>query len=83
MKEQYGENIKLLFSDTDSIWFDVKTNDLYEERKNNKDLSDFPSIQKDILYDETNKERVRIMKDETKSNPMQEFYRNATKDIFN
>ena len=73
MKYQYGENIILLFSDTDSIWFDVKTNDLYEDRKNNKDLYDFPSIQKHILYDETNKKRVRIMKDETKSNPMQEF----------
>ena len=33
----------------------------------------FPSVQKHILYDETNKKRVRIMKDETKSNPMQEF----------
>ena len=41
MKEQYGENIKLLFSDTDSICFEVKTNDLYEDRKNNKDLYDF------------------------------------------
>ena len=58
MKEQYGENIKLLFSDTDSICFEVKTNDLYEDMKNNKDLYDFPSIQKHILYDETNKKRV-------------------------
>ena len=33
----------------------------------------FPSVQKHILYDETNKKRVRIMKYETKSNPMQEF----------
>ena len=39
MKEQYGENIKL-FSDTDSIWFEVKTNDLY-------DFSEYP---KHIFY---------------------------------
>ena len=41
MKEQCGANIKLLFSDTDSIYLVVKTNDLYEDMKNNKHLYDF------------------------------------------
>ena len=74
MKEQYGENIKLLFSDTDSICFEVKTNDLYEDMKNNKDLYDFSEYPKThFLYDETNEKRVGVMKDETKSYPIQEF----------
>lgn len=50
MKEQYGENIKLLFSDTDSICFEVKTNDLYEDMKNNKDLYDFSEYPKTHFY---------------------------------
>ena len=50
MKEQYEENIKLLFSDTDSICFEVKTNDLYEDMKNNKDLYDFSEYPKHIFY---------------------------------
>ena len=59
MKEQYGENVRLLFSGADSICFEVKTNDLYEDMKNNKDLYDFSEYPKThFLYDETNKKRV-------------------------
>ena len=74
MKEQYGENIKLLFSDTDSICFEVKTNDLYEDMKNNKDLYDFSGYPKTHFYMMKQiKKRVGVMKDETKSYPIQEF----------
>ena len=63
MKEQYEENIKLLFSDTHSIWFEVKTNDLQEDITNNKDLYDFSEYPKThFLYDEPKKKRVRILK---------------------
>ena len=42
--------------------------------KNNKDLYDFSEYPKThFLYDETNKKRVGVMKDETKSYPIQEF----------
>ena len=52
----------------------VNTNDLYEDMKNNKDLYDFSEYPKThFLYDETNKMRVGVMKDETKSYPIQEF----------
>ena len=42
--------------------------------KNNKDLYDFSEYPKThFLYDETNKKRVGVMKDETRSYSIQEF----------
>ena len=34
IKNKYGNNLSLLFADTDSLMFDVKTEDVYEDFSN-------------------------------------------------
>ena len=44
-KNKYGNNSRLLFANTDSLMFEVKTEDVYENFSSNKeifDLSKFP-----------------------------------------
>ena len=56
---------KLLFTDTDSLVFEIKTEDVYEDfygDKNLFDFSDFPLISK--FFDPANKKVIGKMKDE-------------------
>ena len=74
MKPKYGANIKLLFTDTDSLCYEVKTNDIYEDMKSNADLYDFSEYPKsNELYDPVNKKIIGKFKDETSSVPIREF----------
>ena len=41
IKEKYGDNSKLLFTDTDSLIYHIKTDDIYKDFKENKELFDF------------------------------------------
>ena len=44
-KNKYGNNSRLLFANTDSLMFEIKTEDVYENFSSNKeifDLSKFP-----------------------------------------
>jgi hypothetical protein len=54
MLPKYGyENIKLLFTDTDSLTYHIKTHDLYEDMKNDLHLYDTSDYPKDhMLYSE-------------------------------
>jgi hypothetical protein len=40
IREKYGDRAKLLFTDTDSLCYDLRTDDLYEDMKINQDLFD-------------------------------------------
>jgi hypothetical protein len=46
MKEEYSENLKLLYMDTDSLIMEIKTDDFYSDVKNylinEFDTSDYP-----------------------------------------
>jgi len=70
LKVRYGENIKLILSDTDSLVYHVKTEDAYRdlvEMKNDMDLSGYPDVKLPDgtpLYDKTNKKVVGKMSDE-------------------
>ena len=56
---------ELLFTDTDSLTYDIKSEDVYKELYKWKDLFDFSNYSKDsIFYDDTNKKVIGIMKDE-------------------
>ena len=43
IKSKYGKNSKLLFTDTDSSMYEIKTEDIYEDFGNNKEM--FMTIQ--------------------------------------
>ena len=58
-------NSELLFTDTDSLNYEIKSENVYEEFYKWKDLLDFSNYSKDsIFYDDTNKKVIGIMKNE-------------------
>ena len=55
----------MLFTDTDSLVYEIKSEDVYEEFFKHKDLFDFSNYPKDSkLFDPTNKNVIEKMKDE-------------------
>ena len=65
MKPKYKDNIKLVYTDTDSYVIKVETDDLYEDFKEINeymDFSDYP--QEHPNYDKTNKKVLGKFKDE-------------------
>ena len=49
LKVEYGDNVNLLYTDTDSFILEIFTDDVYEDMKNNNHLFDFQNIQKITL----------------------------------
>ena len=65
---------ELLFTDTDSLTYEIKSEDVYEEFFKHKHLFDFSNYWKDsIFFDETNKKVIGKMKDEHKGKIIAEF----------
>ena len=58
-------NAELLFTDTDSLTYEIKSENVYEEFFKWKDLFDFSNYSKDSkFYDDANKKVIGKMKDE-------------------
>ena len=72
MKKKYGDKAKLLFTDTDSLCYEVETKDIYKDMYDNKDKYDL-SDKVGIYHDDTNKKVVGIMKDEYPNETITEF----------
>jgi hypothetical protein len=67
-KKVEPQNLKLLFTDTDSLCYHIKNQDIFEIMKNNKsefDLSNYPKNHE--LYDSTNSKVIGKMKNESPS----------------
>ena len=47
LKVKYGDNVTLLYADTDSFILKIFTDDVYEDMKNNNHLFDFSEYPKD------------------------------------
>ena len=47
---KYGSNAKLLFTDTDSLVYEVETDDVYEDFYENVSLFDFGDYPKDCRF---------------------------------
>ena len=41
IKNEYGNNSKLFFTDTDSLMYEIKTEDVYEDFSKDKEMFDF------------------------------------------
>jgi len=74
MKPKYEGNIKLLFTDTDSLMYEIKTEDLYKDMKHDLHLYDTSDYPKDHeLFSLANKKVVGLMKDEACGKVITEF----------
>ena len=47
IKNKHGNNSKLLFTGTDSLVYQIKTDDVYEDFSNNKGMFDFSNYSDD------------------------------------
>ena len=74
IKKIYDKNAKLLFTDTDSLTYDITTEDVYKDFWADKDKFDFSGYDsKSEFYDAKNKKVIGKMKDETAGIPIVEF----------
>ena len=74
IRSKYGDNAKLLFTDTDSLTYHIKTKDMYKDFWENKDMFDFSDYPKDSkYYDATNKKVLGKFKDEAAGEIITEF----------
>ena len=70
LKSNYGDNVQLLFTDTDSLCVYVATSDMYEDMKQMSHLYDFscyPESHK--CHSITNKKKIGVFKDECNGIP--------------
>jgi hypothetical protein len=74
MKPKYGDNLQLLMTDTDSLVYEVQTDDLYQQMYDMKEHFDMSEYSKENpIYDVTNKKVIGKFKDETKDKVITEF----------
>ena len=65
---------KLLFTDTDSLVYEIKTEDVYEDFYRDKNLFDFSDYPLDSkFFDPVNKKAIGKMKDEFKGKIISDF----------
>ena len=74
MKPKYGDNIRMVYTDTDSFVFHTKTDDIYQGLKEINDEMDFSGYDKNHkCYDATNKKVLGKFKDECEGKIMTGF----------
>ena len=74
LKVQYGEKIQLCYTDTDSLLFQVETDDFYADMRARSELYDFSDYLKGHpCYSIENKKVVGKFKDECNGKPIAEF----------
>ena len=74
IKSKYGDKAKLLFTDTDSLTYEIETKNVYRDFWNNKDRfdnSDYP--ENSPYFNKTNKKVIGKFKDEAAGIPVVEF----------
>ena len=74
IKKQYNDKAKLLFTDTDSLCYEIETKDIYKDMNKQPDLFDFSNYDKDHkCYSTKNKKVIGKFKDECGGKIMNEF----------
>ena len=73
LKAKYGPRCELIYTDTDSLLFDIPTEDIYEDMAEDIHLYDKSNYPKEhLLYSGTNKKVLEKMKDECKGRALGE-----------
>ena len=74
IKNKYDNKSKLLFTDTDSLIYEIKTEDVYEDFSCDEEMFDFSNYStKSKYHDDSNKLVIGKMKDETGGVGIEEF----------
>ena len=74
IKEKYGDKAKLLFTDTDSLTYEIEAKDVYQDFWNDKNKFDNSDYSESSPYfDKTNKKVIGKFKDEAAGVPICEF----------
>ena len=74
LKVKYGDNVNLLYTDTDSFVLEIFTDDIYKDTKSDNHLFDFLEYPIDHkCFDLKNKKKLGIYKDDLKSKIITEF----------
>ena len=74
IKNKYEEKAKLLFTDTDSLTYEIEAEDVYQDFWNDKDLFDNSDYSENSKYfNKTNKKVIGKFKDEAAGIPITEF----------
>ena len=68
-----GPESQLLFTDTDSLMYQIFADDVYEKVWENKDLFDLAGYPPDFYHDAANNKVIGKFKDEANSEPILEF----------
>jgi hypothetical protein len=79
IKKKYGDKASLLFTDTDSLAYKIKCEDIYMDMKESSDLFDLSNFPQDAeeptahFFDESNKKVLGKFKDECDGKPASSF----------
>ena len=74
IKQKYGDKAKLLFTDTDSLTYEIQTDDVYADFWSDKDKFDNSDYDKESpFYNTANKKVIGKFKDEACGVPIVEF----------
>src|SRR5690606_4134588 len=80
MRKQYGDKCKLLMTDTDSLMYQIHTEDAYKDMESMKTQFDFSDYQPNhFLFNNSNKKVIGKFKDETNGTPVVGFRGNKPK----
>ena len=74
IKNKYNDKSKLLFTNTDSLMYEIKTEDVFEDFSGDKKMFDFTNYStKSKYYDNSNKLVIGKVKDEAGGVAIEEF----------
>ena len=74
IKSQYGDKARLLFTDTDSLMYEIEADDVYQDFWKDKHLFDNSDYPKDSsFFNSTNKKVIGKFKDEAAGIPIVKF----------
>ena len=74
IKSKYGSKAKLLFTDTDSLCYEIEAEDVYQDFFKDRNKFDFSEYDKSSKYfDVANKKVIGKFKDESHGKPITEF----------
>ena len=74
IKSQYGDKARLLFTDTDSLTYEIEADDVYQDFWKDKHLFDNSDYPKNSpFFDDSNKKVIGKFKDEAAGIPIVEF----------